>query len=122
WSVTLPAPLGSSDTSISAAAEDIYGNTNSASRDVSGLVVTDEVAGQPEDVVVSESALTGGTAEGSGANVASSTFVLGTPAPALASIVIGGSVVGGALSGGTTVTLAQLINANVVPVDVATQY
>ncbi|MFL1465457.1 VCBS domain-containing protein [Marinobacter sp. HN1S83] len=122
WSVTLPDPLGTENTEISAQAVDDYGNTNSAGRTVTGLTVTDEVAGEPEDIVVSESALTGGSQEGSGADAVSSTFALVADVSELSEIVIGGTVAGGTLSGGDTVTLAQLQDAATTPVDVSTQY
>ncbi|MEN9063226.1 Ig-like domain-containing protein [Ponticoccus litoralis] len=122
WSVPLPGPLATGETVLSASAVDAYGNTDTDGRTVTGLEISDTVPGQPEDILVAESGLTGGTAEGTGTDTTSATFVLGTSASPLASIVIGGTVSGGALSGGTTVTLAELQNAATTPVDVATQY
>ncbi|WP_417588863.1 VCBS domain-containing protein [Pararhodobacter oceanensis] len=122
WSVTLPGPLNSDETMLSARAVDAYGNTDTAGRSVTGLSITDTVAGQPEDIQVSESGLIGGTAEGTGTDTTGATFRLDTSASQLASVVIGGTVSGGAVSGGTEMTLAQLQNASATPVDVATQY
>lgn len=121
WSVTLPGPLDSSDTEIVANAEDPYGNTNTNTRIVTGIDVTDEEpgAGQPEHIAVQESALPGGS--GGGLVTASSTFVLDAPAD-LDHVIIGGTVSGGAVSGGTTMSLAELQNAATTPMDVPTQY
>ncbi|KID12366.1 hypothetical protein P279_28775, partial [Rhodobacteraceae bacterium PD-2] len=122
WSVPLPGPLATGETVLSASAVDAYGNTDTDGRTVTGLEISDTAPGQPEDILVKESGLTGGTAEGTGTDTTSATFVLGTSASPLASIVIGGTVSGGALSGGTTVTLAELQTAATTPVDVTTQY
>ncbi|MAK64624.1 MAG: hypothetical protein CMF75_07800, partial [Maricaulis sp.] len=122
WSVPLLGPLATGETVLSASAVDAYGNTDTDGRTVTGLEITDTVPGQPEDILVEESGLTGGTAEGTGTDTTSATFVLGTSASPLASIVIGGTVSGGALSGGTTVTLVELQDAATNPVDVTTQY
>ncbi|MFL1404675.1 VCBS domain-containing protein [Marinobacter sp. M1N3S26] len=121
WSVTLPDPLATEDTEISAQAVDEYGNPNSADRTVTGLTVTDGVAGESQDIEVFESALADGSDAGSGMDTANSTFVLEN-ASDLSELVIGGTVTGDALSGGDTITLAQLQNASTIPVDVSTQY
>uniref|UniRef100_UPI00273E4058 VCBS domain-containing protein n=1 Tax=Roseovarius sp. MMSF_3281 TaxID=3046694 RepID=UPI00273E4058 len=122
WSVTLSGPLGSDEVQLSASATDPYGNTDTADRNITGLEITDDVTGEPEDILVSETGLPGGSAEGTDAETADSTFVLGTGGSQLDSIVIGGSVSGDAVTGGTTVTLADLQNSATTPVDVATQY
>ncbi|MGV0908496.1 Ig-like domain-containing protein [Martelella sp. FOR1707] len=122
WSVELPSALDGSDIDIGASAEDAYGNTNTATRSISGLDVVDQVSDAPEDIVVSESGLPGGTAAGGGADTVSSTFALGTVSPALESIVIGGSVTDGAVTGGRVVSLADLTNAGTTPVEITTQY
>ncbi|SDO88871.1 T1SS-143 domain-containing protein [Lutimaribacter pacificus] len=119
WSVTLSAPLGTDEVTLSVSAEDDYGNTNTADRSVTGVGITDDVAGGPEDIAVQESALPGGS--GGGSDTASSTFVLDA-APDLDHVIIGGAVSGSAVSGGTTVSLADLQNAATTPVDVTTQY
>ena len=119
WSVTLSAPLGTDEVTLSVSAEDDYGNTNTADRSVTGVGITDDVAGGPEDIAVQESALPGGS--GGGSDTASSTFVLDA-ASDLDHVIIGGAVSGGAVSGGTTVSLADLQNAATTPVDVTTQY
>lgn len=119
WSVTLSAPLGTDEVTLSVSAEDDYGNTNTADRSVTGVGITDDVAGGPEDIAVQESALPGGS--GGGSDTASSTFVLDA-ASDLDHVIIGGAVSGGAVSGGTTVSLADLQNAATTPVDVSTQY
>lgn len=119
WSVTLSAPLGTDEVTLSVSAEDDYGNTNTADRSVTGVGITDDVAGGPEDIAVQESALPGGS--GGGSDTASSTFVLDA-ASDLDHVIIGGAVSGSAVSGGTTVSLADLQNAATTPVDVTTQY
>lgn len=113
WSVTLPAPLGDGDITMTAVAEDLYGNTDSVTRDVVGLVVTDQIAGEDEHIAVSETGLANGTDSTSGADKTSSTLVLGTFNSPLQGIHFGS----------TFVTAAQLGSATSgAPVDVSTLY
>jgi VCBS repeat-containing protein len=112
WSVDLPAALGEADVSIKAEATDVYGNEATTSRDVMGLVVTDDVAGDGEDIRVSEAGLADGSDPAGGADSTSSTIVLGTDSAALDHVVIGAD----------TFTRAQLQGAAGSPVDVDTGY
>uniref|UniRef100_UPI0018EED860 VCBS domain-containing protein n=1 Tax=Paracoccus binzhouensis TaxID=2796149 RepID=UPI0018EED860 len=121
WSLTRPGALGTDDLEVSAEATDVYGNTNTDDRTVTGLTITDAETGLPVDILVSETGLPDGSAPASGAQTASSTFALGDTSE-LSEVVIGGSVSGSGLGGGTTVTLAQLQNAGTVPVNVSTEY
>ncbi|WP_229861859.1 beta strand repeat-containing protein [Pseudodonghicola xiamenensis] len=122
WSVTLPASLATDELSLSATATDAYGNTDTDTRATSRVTVTDENAGDAADIIVEEAGLLGGTDAGSGSDRQNSTFVLGVAPAALDGVTIGGSVADGALSGGTTVTLAQLEAAATTPVEMETVY
>nr|WP_309501913.1 VCBS domain-containing protein [uncultured Roseovarius sp.] len=122
WSVTLPGTLDTGKVELSASAVDIHGNTDTDTRNVTALEISDKVDGEIEDIVVSESGLPGGSDVVKGAETTSSTFELGAGTSQLGSIVIGGSLSGGALSGGTTVTLVDLQAASATPVDIGTKY
>src|SRR5690606_13955736 len=67
WSLTLPGALGTEDLEVSAEATDVYGNTNTDDRTVTGLTITDAETGLPVDILVSETGLPDGSAPASGA-------------------------------------------------------
>ncbi|MDT0684711.1 VCBS domain-containing protein, partial [Roseicyclus sp. F158] len=108
WSLTLPGPITEDEVTVTATSTDAYGNVDTDERTVSDLSATDEDASEGPDILVAEAALEGGSDEGSGADAAESTFTLGGDLEDLASVVIGGTVSGGELSGGTTFTIEEL--------------
>ncbi|WP_175471240.1 Ig-like domain-containing protein [Roseivivax marinus] len=108
WSVTLPDPITADEVTVTATGTDAYGNTDTDDRTITEVTVADEEAGEPVDILVSESALDDGSQEGSGADAATSSFALGGDVSNLDSVVIGGTVSGGELSSGTTFTIAEL--------------
>ncbi|WP_237685087.1 Ig-like domain-containing protein [Szabonella alba] len=123
WSVTLDAPLDGDGVFITADAEDIWGNTDTNTREVSGLTLFDTDPGDPAHVVVHEAGLAGGTTPGDGRDRVESTLIIAGGASDLDRLVFGGSIVGGAVVGGTTVTAAELAAATIVdPVDILTDH
>ncbi|MFN4156230.1 MAG: VCBS domain-containing protein [Paracoccaceae bacterium] len=123
WSVTPATPLAPGDVPVSATAVDRYGNTDSATRTLTGLQLTDDEPGGPEHVAVYESGLAGGSAPGTQPTVANSSFTLQTNLSGLDRVVIGGTVTGGAITGGTAISAAALLAASAgAPVTVTTAY
>ncbi|NYT26322.1 tandem-95 repeat protein, partial [Alcaligenaceae bacterium] len=125
WSYTPPAPLAIDETTISAGTSDPWGNTATVERKVAGLTIEDQAPGEsaPEHIVVHESALEDGTDPDATTESVSATFTLATTEGGIERIVIGGSVENGALVGGTSITLAELVAATPgLPIEIETTY
>ncbi|MEB8386027.1 DUF5801 domain-containing protein, partial [Rhodobacteraceae bacterium KMM 6894] len=123
WTHTPTTPLSEGEVTLSVSAVDMYGNTANDTGVVSGLTLTDTVAGQPEHITVYEAALPAGTTPTETTESAQNTLIIGSASNAVDSIIFGGSISGGAIVGGTAVTLAQLEAVSTTPITpIATDY
>ncbi len=122
WSHTPATPLAEGAVTITATATDPHGNTANISREVAGLELKDEVPGAPAHIEVSEAGLSTGSDPAATSESAQSSFTIGAGS-AIDHIVIGGTLAGGAVTGGTTITLAQLQDIATTPIaPITTQY
>ncbi|MFC4298941.1 Ig-like domain-containing protein [Castellaniella hirudinis] len=101
---------------ISADAEDPVGNTNSTGRKIAGLAPEDLEPGDDAHVLVHESGLPNGSDKDADTESATATLKIGTSEGDIDHLVIGGSLSGSTISGGATITLAQLQNIGTTPI------
>ena len=106
WRHVPPAPLADAEVTISVAAIDGYGNTASAERAVISAIVRDQVPAAPEDILVDEANLQGGTSPAAAGAAATSTIVLEPGDAAVAEVEIAGA----------TITAARLEAADAAPI------
>ena len=111
WTYTPDDPLDIDEVTIEADAADPWGNTSDTTRKVAGLDIEDKEAGNPDaHILVHEASLAGGSDASADTESADGAFSIGTSEGGITQLVIGGTIVDGALSGGTTVLVQQLID------------